>query len=253
MGLNVYTELRRIWDGVNKDEQVKDLDFDLQFHKKLLDIFQVGSYYYFIVNVRSKPGFELVSPEIEKVLGYRQEEIDLPFFLSLIHPEDQATYLNFEKAISEFFNAITGETIFRYKVQHDFRVRKPDGKYVRILNQFVVIQHDSDTVKTFVVHTDITHLKKDTKPVLSFIGLEGAPSYLNVDVKNIFRSIGNLFTTREKEILKALAGGMSSAQISESLNISKHTVDSHRKNMLKKTEAKSTNEIIRIAFNNGWI
>lgn len=252
MGLNVYDELCKIWDNISTDQKVKDLHFDIRVHKKLLDIFQVGDYYYFILNVR-KSLFELVSPEASKVLGYPAEMIDLPFFVSLIHPEDLPYFLNFESAVESFFSNISGERLFKYKVQYDYRVKKADGSYIRVLNQIIIIHHDMDDVRTFVVNTDITHLKKEPTPIISFVGLEGEPSYMNVDVKDIFKTTKYLFTRREKDILRSLAKGMSSTEISETLNISKHTVDVHRKNMLKKTGAKSTSEIIGIAFNNGWV
>lgn len=252
MPLDVYDELKKIWSNITKDEAIKDSAFDIRMHKKLLDIFQAGDYYYLINNVR-KSKFDLVSPEIEKVLGYPLQQVDLPFFTSLLHPDDLSTYLNFEAAVERFFANVSGEQLFRYKIQYDHRMRRSDGKYIRVLNQYVIIQHDADDVRTFVVHTDITHLKKDPIPVLSFIGLDGEPSYHNVNPITIFKPTKEVFTKREKDILKALASGMSSLEISEELNISKHTVDSHRKNMLKKTEAKSTNEIISIAFNRGWV
>lgn len=252
MTLDAFNESCKIWNTITKDENLINSKFDLNLHKQMLDVFQVGSYYYFILNVR-KSMFEVVSPEIENVLGYAPQEVTLPFFFDCMHPEDRPYYLNFETAIGDFFNNISGECIFKYKVQYDFRVRKADGSYVRILNQFIILQHDAEDVRTFVINTDITHLKKESAPFLSFIGMDGEPSYLNVDVKDVFKPTHQIFTKREREILKALAYGMNSSEISETLSISKHTVDSHRKNMLKKTEAKSTNEIIRIAFDNGWV
>ena len=252
MELNGYNEVKKIWSSITTQEDVKDINFDVEAFKKLLDIFQVGDYYYFIANVR-KFMFEMVSPEIEQVLGYTHEEMNMPLFASLMHPDDLPHYLNFEAAITDFFSRISGEKLFKYKVQHDFRIRKADGNYIRVLNQFVIIQHDADDVRTFVVNTDITRFKKETQPILSFIGLEGEPSYYNVDVKNLFVQTSDVFTKREKEVLKALAEGMSSAGISEALNISKLTVDSHRKNMLRKTGAKSASEMIGLAFANGWV
>lgn len=197
--------------------------------------------------------YEMVSEEAEKILGYPLEKITLPFIISIIHPDDLPHFLNFETAITQFFNALSGEELFKYKVQHDFRLLRAYGNYIRILNQLVIIQHDANDVRTFLINTDISHLKKDLIPILSFIGLEGEPSYYNVDVKNIFRISKPVFTKREKDILKALVQGMNSSQISDTLHISKHTVGSHRKNMLRKTEAKSTSELISIAFNKGWV
>lgn len=252
MDLNMFEELMGIWNNIPCDEKVKDVNFDIRQYKKLLDIFQVGDYYYFIVNVR-KSTFELVSPEVHKVLGYRIEDVDLPFYVGNIHPDDMPYMLNFEAAVEKFFHQISGEQLFRYKVQYDHRVRKADGNYIRVLTQYVIIQHDIDDVKTFTVATDITHLKKDLNPILSFIGLEGEPSYLNVDVNNLFTSAKPLFTKRERQILLGLSNGMNSIELSKKLSISKYTVDSHRKNMLKKANAKTTNEIIRMAFDKGWV
>ena len=211
----------------------------------------MGSYFYIVNNVRQSH-FEVVSPEIKNVLGYDLDDITLSFFVNLAHPDDMPFYLNFEAAVRNFFNALTGEQLFRYKVQYDHRVKKADGGYARLLTQYVIIQHSSEDVRTFVVCTDISHLKKEVKPILSFIGLQGEPSYLNVDVDNMFKPSKPLFTKRERQILHGIVNGMSSAEISQQLSISKHTVDSHRKNMLKKADAKSTTEIIKMAFDNGW-
>jgi DNA-binding CsgD family transcriptional regulator len=249
--INVNHELRNIWDTISKDE-VKNLDFDLKLHKKLLDIFQVGSYYYYIVNVR-KSLFEIVSPEMETILGYPLEEITLDYFVTLLHPDDLPFFLNFENAVAAFFANFSGEQLFKYKVQYDFRIKKADDHYIRVLHQFIVFHFDAEDVKTFAIDTDITHFKSDLTPQLSFIGLEGEPSYINVDVNNIFTPIKHILTKREREILKALVNGKNSTEIGELLNISRFTVDVHRKNMLKKTETKSTYEIIQMAYNKGWI
>jgi DNA-binding NarL/FixJ family response regulator len=49
---------------------------------------------------------------------------------------------------------------------------------------------------------------------------------------------------REKEIANLLATGLSTKQIGEKLHISFYTVESHRKNLLQKLEAKNTAELI---------
>lgn len=54
-------------------------------------------------------------------------------------------------------------------------------------------------------------------------------------------------TPRETEILKMIAEGSSSRQIGENLNISFHTVKTHRKNIFKKAGANSQADIIKLA------
>ncbi|MBT3206737.1 MAG: response regulator transcription factor [Bacteroidetes bacterium] len=63
--------------------------------------------------------------------------------------------------------------------------------------------------------------------------------------KNIisFASKHNL-TERETEVVEYLLQGLSSKEIGEKLYMSKHTVDSHRRNILSKTDVKNTNELI---------
>ena len=48
---------------------------------------------------------------------------------------------------------------------------------------------------------------------------------------------------RELEIVQLLAKGFASKQIAATLYISKHTVDTHRRNLLKKTNTKNTLEL----------
>lgn len=46
-------------------------------------------------------------------------------------------------------------------------------------------------------------------------------------------------TNREQEILSFIKEGNTSLDIAEQLNITKNTVDTHRRNILKKTNSKS--------------
>lgn len=76
-------------------------------------------------------------------------------------------------------------------------------------------------------------------------------------VLNIIAS-GEDYTTRdlsvrEMEIVKLIANGKSSAQIADHLIISVHTVNSHRKNILKKLGLKSPTELIIYASEMGWV
>lgn len=59
-------------------------------------------------------------------------------------------------------------------------------------------------------------------------------------------SVGFL-TVREKEILSYLAKGLTSDQIASQLSLSKHTVDTHRRKMLKKMRCKNTAELLGAA------
>ena len=56
-----------------------------------------------------------------------------------------------------------------------------------------------------------------------------------------------VITRREKEVLELIADGMTNNEIAQKLFIGVTTVDTHRKNLLAKLEAKNTASLIRIA------
>lgn len=57
-----------------------------------------------------------------------------------------------------------------------------------------------------------------------------------------------ILTTREREIVKHIAKGMSHTEIGEKLFISPRTVDTHRTNLMKKLEVNSIAELIKLAI-----
>ena len=254
MGTTTLQEVKKIWDSVYSNNTWKDFAIDIDIHKKLLSILQPGDYYYWILNSKTS-SMEYVSPEAEKVLGYPMHLLDLNFFFNLFHPEDLPYFLNFEMAVAGFLNDLPHEKRMKYKIQYDFRFKKANGDYARILNQIVVLQYEEkeSLIRTLGFQTDITHIKKEGKPKLSLIGLEGEPSYYDIDVKMRFKPSSEILTRKEKQVLHLLTQGKISKEIGISLSITKTTVDSHRRNMLKKTDCKSTSELVNKAIVNGWI
>ncbi|MXN91918.1 PAS domain-containing protein [Flavobacterium sp. Sd200] len=253
MKIQFFKEAKKIWEGIAQDARVDVLNFELEIHKKLLSIFQVGDYYYFIFNVGNAE-FEYVSPEIEKILGYN-ESITAIDFLNNIHPEDQPYFLNFENTLHNFFRGLPLEKYTKYKVRYDFRIKNTNGDYIRLLHQLVILQHDDEgnITRSLGIHTDIGYLKPEGVPMLSFIGMEGEPSFTNVQPNAIFTPAKELFSKREKQVLRLLAEGKSSADISGILNISKFTTDTHRRNMMKKTSTHSGVDLVMKSVKEGWI
>lgn len=62
-----------------------------------------------------------------------------------------------------------------------------------------------------------------------------------------------ILTRREKEVLKLIAEGLTNQEIAEQLFISPLTVDSHRKNLIAKLQARNTASLIRISVERGFI
>ena len=62
-----------------------------------------------------------------------------------------------------------------------------------------------------------------------------------------------MITRRESSVLKLLAEGFTNLEIAEKLFISPLTVDSHRKNLIVKLQARNTASLIKIASDKGLI
>jgi len=254
MDINFIQEARKTWHKLSQEGELRDAFLELQLHKQLLNVFHVGPFYYYIFDIHHFR-FQYMSPEIQTVLGYTPEEVDVAFFMSKIHPDDQPTFLNHENTVVDFFNKLPIDKFTKYKVSYDYRVQNSEGEYVRILHQVVVLQHDDDkrVITTLGVHTDITAIKSDHHSKLSFIGLQNEPSFFNVAVKERYAPSKELFSKREKEVLQYLVKGLQSIEIAEKLSISRYTVDTHRKNILSKSNSKNTPELISKIITEGLL
>jgi DNA-binding NarL/FixJ family response regulator len=60
-------------------------------------------------------------------------------------------------------------------------------------------------------------------------------------------------TPSEIEIVKLIAGGLTTKEIASRRNISYHTVNTHRKNIFRKVEVSNASELIMLAIKAGWI
>ncbi|TGN22580.1 LuxR family transcriptional regulator [Empedobacter tilapiae] len=69
----------------------------------------------------------------------------------------------------------------------------------------------------------------------------------NEYIRNNYKKFA-LLTKREKEILTLLSIGKSSMEIADQLFISKETVATHRKNIIRKLDVKSFAELLRFAL-----
>ena len=141
---DLLKEIKIIFTRAANNSADQELQLEVEIQKALLNIFQVGDYYYYIFNVKGST-FDFVSPEIEKVLGYPPHTVNLEMLFNSVHPEDAPWMLNFETKIVSFFSTLRSDQILKYKTRYDYRIRNKDGEYIRILQQVVTIQYDSQT------------------------------------------------------------------------------------------------------------
>ena len=79
----------------------------------------------------------------------------------------------------------------------------------------------------------------------------------NIDIENLnleeLTCEAVILSIREKEIIQLIAQGLTNAEISEKLFISKHTVNTHRKNIMHKIGVKNTAGIVIYAVKTNLI
>lgn len=103
-------------------------------------------------------------------------------------------------------------------------------------------------------NTSVTELIDCIKGALSgnIVFCNETKQMISKPSKNELLSIPRL-TKREKQILKLLADGKTSVIIAEELCLSSLTVDTHRKNLLQKFQAKNSTELITLAIQQNLI
>lgn len=242
------------WKSIGQFKHPKELDWELDFYKSIFATFQVGKSYMFVF---SPPlgTIEQLTSSMKNTLGYNPADFSIKLLLNNIHPDDLPTFVDFENEIVRFKSKLPVEKLTKYKSQYTYRLKKRNGEYIHILQQSLTIQYDEDgaVLRNLIMHTDISEFKSNSEMKLSFIGLEGEPSFIDVNVPKLLTLESSILTTREKEILQLLAQNKSTIAIAEHLNISPETVKTHRKNIHVKSGTSNTLELVLKAMKNGWI
>lgn len=130
-------------------------------------------------------------------------------------------------------------------VQYGFRIRHRSGKIKRVLKQGTLLREpDGRITHSFVTITDVSLFDSRSEPTVNAFGPRAHLFDAEVPV---IKMLGSELSAREIEILKLVARGRSSNQIAHELNLSKHTVDTHRRNMIRKMEVCNSIELINLA------
>ena len=255
-GYTLEREAKKLWRSVSSGPSKNRIKIDFEVYEKLLKLFQVGDFFYTVFDVE-RGEIEPVKGRIENVLGLSPQEFTSDDLFKIIHPEHSEYYLEIHRKMIHFYRHLSLEEYFRYKAQYDFKFRHTDGHYKWVLMQSLVCETDlqGQVLKTFVTFTDISKFKKTGRPTLSFVGLEGHPTIESkIDLPPHEDSEPEcVLSEREIQILSQLRAHKASREIAEELNISYHTVVSHRKNILSKTKSKNSMEAVLKALDYGWL
>ncbi|WP_314153615.1 helix-turn-helix transcriptional regulator [Capnocytophaga granulosa] len=165
------------------------------------------------------------------------QEIDIE---KLVHPDDWEVVRRIDKKVWELLDTLPEEEKLPYKYIYEMRVLDK-GKYVRMIYQMRILAFKDDNFLGM--------------GIIDIAPEQSANTSVRFQIKNcltdeivpfaIESATDTLLTPREREILALAKEGMFSKEISEKLNISIHTVNRHRQNILEKLQVDNIIEAMK--------
>lgn len=252
------TKVLNAWETEEKLLTPINKQLTLQLIDQIATLFTAGSFYYYILNLDNLQ-MDFVHEGIQEVLGIKPGEFSIPKLIEVMYPEDLEMIRIKELAAENFLlNTIPQDEILLYKVAYLIRLQHSRGKYKTILHQAkaISVSAEGKIQQVIVVHTDISYLNAPFDHKISFISSK-RPCYFSIipdtSLELLKNSLKNILSVREKEIIKKVAEGKSLNEIADLLFLSTHTVNTHKKNILRKSHCKNTTELIARCIREGII
>jgi len=208
---------------------------------ELKNILLLNNQFIYITNLSGKC-YAYLDKSLKEILGYQPHEFDFTNFSERIHRDDRKIVAAVVDKMVKLICAIPIQPM-EHSLNMDFRVKTKSGEYKRIMRQSSVYKCTPEKKPFLIIHlcTDISYMNKKNGIDISFSGKNSRKIQEMLEI-NHGEQIS--LSHRELEILKCISSGLSSKEIGETLFISKNTVDTHRRNMLKKLNLKNTAELV---------
>ena len=226
----------------------------ISFNELTNSIISTGPFYFYIIDFFDM-SLSHISPVISQIHGFDSETVLFDDILGAIHPDDIEFVAKAEAVATDFFYEKVGyEKMLSYKTSYNFRFRLKNGEYALFNHQSLMLSLDDDggLGKSLNIHTRIDHLSNFNTYKVSFIGLNGEPSFMNLYADEKNQELKE-FSKREIDIIKLIGNGLNNEEIAEKLFISALTVKKHRNNILAKSDSKNTAQLIKNCILQGII
>jgi DNA-binding NarL/FixJ family response regulator len=185
----------------------------------------------------------------DNLLDYKNQDITLDFLASKVHDDDKEMVNKIRIASTSFaLNNPTKEC--DYKLSLTYRLKNNNNTYINVFNQTTIHEADESGRVISVLNklSDVSFMHNHMNVNWLF---EGNHLDIKSFKKEIYREYQSLFTTRELDVINKIANGFTSKIISEKLNISEHTVATHRKRILKKSKCHNSDQLLLFCSKNG--
>jgi DNA-binding CsgD family transcriptional regulator len=169
------------------------------------------------------------------------------YFWSRIHPDDIDKWLTALNELMEFtLKEIPMEKRHLMNYTWNFRFKNAHDEYINIIQNTTPLEFDSNMKPIIgLAHYTVIHPNVKLQITASAKLLNDQNEYETLYYNNFSQKLlSDGISNRERDVIRLLVLNHSSKAIAEKLNISSNTVDTHRRNILKKLNISSTGELI---------
>ena len=237
-----YHEIFKSYDNPSLEHHInKIIELD--------DYLPYSSTFFCITNTQDL-SFEYVSKNMRSCLGLDKtlfEENGMRYFWSRMHPDDLEKWLLALNSLMDFtLNEIAEEDRIKMTYTWNYRLRNGEDEYVNIIQNTSPLEFDSNNKPIIgLAHYTVLHPDINLQVCASAKRLNDQNEYDTLYFNNFSQKlISDGISNRERDVIRLLVLNYSSKDIAEKLNISPNTVDTHRRNILKKLGISSTGELI---------
>ncbi|GAA4962365.1 helix-turn-helix transcriptional regulator [Algibacter aquimarinus] len=241
---DVYSEIFKSYGHPSLDEHIRKIIE--------LDAYLPYSSTFFCITNTQDLTFEYISKNMTACLGLDKETLKsngMRYFWGRMHEDDVENWL---KALNELMiftlKEIDAQDRGKMTYTWNYRLKNGDDKYVNIIQNTTPLEFDKENKPIIgLAHYTVLHPDVNLQICASAKLLNDANEYETKYFSNFSQKLlSNGITNRERDIIRLLILNYSSKKIAEKLSISSNTVDTHRRNILKKLNISSTGELIGI-------
>ncbi|MHC5353230.1 response regulator transcription factor [Myroides sp. LJL115] len=195
--------------------------------------------YYFYIQDCILDKAILSDSAFENTTGHPPRFLKWSHFKKLIHEQDQDDVNKYRKRATKLTSKLDYGDLFKYVIYFHFRIRCANKRYIRVLEkrQVIEVTTDGKVSKLLIQHQVIPSLQQEIGNNFKIFDLT-----TNTYIKDEHHFH---LTKREFEILRLIKEGYNSGEISDKLVISIQTIQTHRKNILAKSQCNSFIEVIQ--------
>lgn len=249
---------------IDQYDEIFDTYPDIKIADHILKLIELDYFlpynatFYCVTNTVSK-SFEYVSKNFTACTGLSRKKMlneGMEYFWSLMHPDDVNLWIRSLQELMQFtMNELTDEQRKKMSYTWNYRIKNNNGQYINVIQNTTPLQFDEQNKPIIgLAHYTILDSKIDINICASAKILDEEDEYKTLYFKNMSNELLlDAISNREKDIVRLLLTKNTSEEIADKLNISKHTVDTHRRNILKKLNIESTSELINYFKNNPFL